>query len=295
MEKEIINKVIEDYNLDLGEDYTYVCASIIKRSSFPSYTEILFCEDDFVDPNGIPYIMQANVEKDSFSRDRMLVFYTKDKRRFLIPMDDNNWKLIGNEIPSNVANIDYGKATKIFHRKTLEINPEPIKLQDGELDELVKKYIKLYRKGRMLFAGILSSFVWFILVALPVIFLVADLDDNMNLGMAILISGFVIFVVGSIFIIRFFLKFPAKRLRSLAYKSEFLVVDFYKDVNIKGLDESHITGYTYEDGMCKMLTYGVSHYDYPLVSDVKYFDVIYRYSAKPNPRNLDFCFFMKKM
>ena len=31
-----------------------------------------------------------------------------------------------------------------------------------------------------------------------------------------------------------------------------------------------------------------------LVQDIKYFDIVYRYSVKPNPRNLDFCLFVKE-
>lgn len=296
IKKSEIEQILKDYNLDLGDDYTYHCASIIKRSSFPDYTEILFCEDDFLDPNGIPYIMQANVGKDEFTKDRMIVFYTSDTRRFLVPMDDTNWKIIGTEIPSNVANIDYGKATKIYHRKTLEIKKEPIEITEDEKKQLVKKYIKLYKKGRMILGGILSTFLWFILTALPAVFLIADDNINSkgdNVIIIILAIWASLFIIGSVFIIRFFIKLPVKRLKGLSYKSEFLVVGWSKDINVKGLDESHISGYTYDDNMCKLLTYGISHYDISLIEGVEYFEVVYRYSKEKNPRNLDFCLFVR--
>ena len=80
-ENEIIEKMIQKYNLDLGNDYIYVGATIIKRSDFPQSTEIFYCEDGFNDEEGIPYIMQSIVPKGIFNRDRMIVFYTKNLQR----------------------------------------------------------------------------------------------------------------------------------------------------------------------------------------------------------------------
>ena len=54
-ENEIVKKIIEKYNLDLGNDYFYVGATIIERSDFSQYTKILYCEDGFNDEEGIPY------------------------------------------------------------------------------------------------------------------------------------------------------------------------------------------------------------------------------------------------
>ena len=119
-ENEIVNQIIKKYNLDLGDDYFYVGASIIKRSEFPESTEILYCEDGFNDEEGIPYIMQSVVPKGIFDRDRIIVFYTKDLQRYIIPIDGENYTLIGNGIPENVQNINYGKAKKIIHRKIIK-------------------------------------------------------------------------------------------------------------------------------------------------------------------------------
>ena len=82
-ENEIIEKMIKKYNLDLGNDYIYVGATIIKRSDFPQSTEIFYCEDGFNDEEGIPYIMQSIVPKGIFNRDRMIVFYTKNLQKIL--------------------------------------------------------------------------------------------------------------------------------------------------------------------------------------------------------------------
>ena len=296
-ETEIIEKVIEKYNLDLGDDYTYVGATIIKRSDFPQSTEILYCEDGFNDENGIPYIMQSVVPKGTFDRDRMIVFYTKSLQRYIIPIDGENYTLIGNGIPENVKNIDYGKAKKIIHRKALELKKDPEELSQEEKDELYKKYIKKYKKGRMLIAGILSSLLWFIIIFLCAIFLVADTETgnvNDSLIMAILTGGAILFIIGTILIIKFFIKIPAKRLKSFAYKSDFLVMDYKKDIDIKGLNESHIYGLAYDEDKCKLMSYGVSHYDVEFIHDVEYLEIVSRYSKNKNPKNLEYCLFVRK-
>lgn len=296
-ETEIIEKVIEKYNLDLGDDYIYVGATIIKRSDFPQSTEILYCEDGFNDENGIPYIMQSVVPKGTFDRDRMIVFYTKSLQRYIIPIDGENYTLIGNGIPENVKNIDYGKAKKIIHRKALELKKEPEELSQEEKDELYKKYIKKYKKGRMLIAGILSSLLWFIIIFLCVIFLVADTETgnvNDSLIMAILTGGAILFIIGTILIIKFFIKIPAKRLKTFAYKSDFLVMGYKKDIDIKGLNESHIYGLAYDEDKCKLMSYGVSHYDVEFIQDVEYFEIVSRYSKNKNPKNLEYCLFVRK-
>lgn len=98
--------------MDLGDDYFFVGATIIKKSDLSNSTEILYCEDGFNDEEGIPYIMQSVVPKGVLHRDRIIVFYTKDLRRYIIPIDGENYTLIGNGIPENVRNINYGKAKK---------------------------------------------------------------------------------------------------------------------------------------------------------------------------------------
>lgn len=296
-ENEIVEQIIEKYNLNLGDDYFYVGASIIKRSEFPQSTEILYCEDGFNDEEGIPYIMQSVVPKGIFDRDRIIVFYTKDLQRYIIPIDGDNYTLIGNGIPENVQNINYGKAKKIIHRKALELKKEPERLSKEDIDVLYKRYVKNYKKGRMLIAGILSSFVWFLLIFLSIAFIISDFDvGNINETLVIgtLICGIVLFVVGAIFIIRFFIKIPAKRLKSFAYRSDFLVMNYKRDVNIKGVNDSHIYGLTYDGDNCKLMTYGVSHYDVAFIENVEYFEIVNMYSKNKNPKNLEYCLFERR-
>lgn len=293
MNNEIIEKIIKKYNLDLGDDYFFVGATIIKKSDFPNSTEILYCEDGFNDEEGIPYIMQSVVPKGVLNRDRIIVLYTKDLRRYVIPIDGENYTLIGNGIPENVRNINYGKAKKIIHRKALELKKEPEKLSKEDKDALYKRYIKNYKKGRLLIAGLLSSLVWFILISLGVIFIIADIA-SVNLVMGVLISGIILFIVGAIFITSFFIKLPTKRLKSFAYRSDFLVMNYKRDVNIKGLNDSHIYGLTYDEDNCKLMTYGVSHYDVAFIENVEYFEIVNRYSKNKNPKNLEYCLFERK-
>ena len=296
-ENEIVEQIIEKYNLNLGDDYFYVGASIIKRIEFPQSTEILYCEDGFNDEEGIPYIMQSVVPKGIFDRDRIIVFYTKDLQRYIIPIDGDNYTLIGNGIPENVQNINYGKAKKIIHRKALELKKEPERLSKEDIDVLYKRYVKNYKKGRMLIAGILSSFVWFLLIFLSIAFMISDFNvGNINETLVIgtLICGIVLFVVGAIFIIRFFIKIPAKRLKKFAYRSDFLVMNFKRDVNIKGVNDSHIYGLTYDGDNCKLMTYGVSHYDVAFIENVEYFEIVNMYSKNKNPKNLEYCLFERR-
>ena len=296
-ENEIVKQIIGKYNLDLGDDYFFVGATIIKKSDFPNSTEILYCEDGFNDEEGIPYIMQSVVPKGVLNRDRIIVLYTKDLRRYVIPIDGENYTLIGNGIPENVRNINYGKAKKIIHRKALELKKEPEKLSKEDKDALYKRYIKNYKKGRMLIAGLLSSFVWFLFIFLSVAFLISDSNvgnNNETLVMGILIGGTVLFIVGAIFIIRFFIKIPAKRLKSFAYRSDFLVMNYKRDVNIKGLNDCHIYGLSYDGDNCKLMTYGVSHYDVAFIENVEYFEIVNMYSKNTSPKNLEYCLFERR-
>lgn len=297
MNNEIIAKIIEKYNLDLGDDYFFVGATIIKKSDFSNSTKILYCEDGFNDEEGIPYIMQSVVPKGVLDRDRIIVFYTKDLRRYIIPIDGENYTLIGNGIPENVRNINYGKAKKIIHRKALELKKEPEKLSKEDKDALYKRYIKNYKKGRMVLAGLFSSLVWFILISLGVIFIIADIaTENVNetLVMGSLIGGTVLFVGGAIVIINFFIRIPVRRLKSFAYKSDFLVMNYKRNVNIRVLNDCHIYGLTYDEDNCKLMTYAVFHYDVAFIKNVEYFEIVNRYSKNKNPKNLEYCLFERK-
>lgn len=292
-EKEIIEKIIEKYKLNLGDDYFYVGASIIKRSDFPQSTEILYCEDGFNDEEGIPYIMQSVVSKGMYERDRIIVFYTKDLQRYIIPIDEENYILIGNDIPENVKSIDYGKAKKIIHRKALELKEEPEKLTKEEVEDLYKRHIKSYKNGRMVISGILTSILWFILIFLCIVFINAE-NTNEILEMGTIIGGIVLFIIGAIFIIRFFIKLPSKRIRSFAHKSDFLVMNYYKDIKIKNLSDSHISGLTYDGKNYKLMNYGISHYDLSFIEGVKYFEIVNMYSKNKEPKYFDYCLFERK-
>lgn len=241
--------------------------------------------------------MESVVPKGIFDRDRIIVFYTKDLQRYIIPIDGENYTLIGNGMPENVKNINYDKVKKIIHRKALELKKEPEKLSKEDKDALYKRYIKNYKKGRMLIAGLLSSFAWFVLIFLCIAFLIADIDSgnvNESLVIGVLIGGSVVFIVGAIFIIRFFIKLPASRLKSFAYRSDFLVMNYKKDLNIKGLSDSHIYGLIYDGDNCKLMNYGVSHYDVAFIEKVEYFEIVNMYSKNTSPKNLEYCLFERR-
>ena len=55
--------------------------------------------------------------------------------------------------------------------------------------------------------------------------------------MGSLIGGTVLFVGGAIVIINFFIRIPVRRLKSFAYRSDFLVMNYKRNVNIRGLND----------------------------------------------------------
>lgn len=296
-EREIVERIIEKYKLDLGNDYFYVGASIIKRSEFTQGMEILYCEDGFNDECGIPYIMESVVPKGIFTKDRMIVFYTKDLQRYIIPIDGENYTLIGSNMPENVKKINYGRAKKLIHRKALELKKEPTNLTKETTDALYKRYIKNYKKSRMIIAGILMSFIWFILIFLSIAVIIIYTNTeyvNEALVIEILISGVVLFAFGAIFITKFFIKLPAKRLKIFSYKSDFLVMNYKKNINIKGLSAGHIYGLIYDGENFKLMTYSVSPYDVAFIENVEYFEIVNRYSKNKNPNDLEYFLFERK-
>lgn len=293
-EKEILNNLIKKYDLNLDDNFKYVGATIVKKSNFPNYTEILFCEDGFNDEKGMPYIMQGLFSKE-YKKDRIIVFYNSNLERFLVPVDEENWSLIGYDVPEEVKRIDYGKAKKIMHRKTLEMDNKVIKLTDKEKQDLYKLYIKRYKKGRMIAAGIIASLVWLILFFLIVVFVGSSFDGSDAFPLILLLAScFIGFIVCSFFTIKFFVKLPAKIVKGINYRHDFMVLDFAKATSLENVGEYFISGYTYDGEICKLLTYGVSHYDSNFIKDMKYFEVINLYSKSPDFSNFEYRLFLKK-
>lgn len=284
---EILKHTIEKYKLNLGNNFKYVGATIIQRSEFPTYTEILFCEDELVDENNIPYLMVSFVPKGIFERDRIIVFYKEDGTRYLIPIDGDNWKLIGNNIPENVKNIDYGKAKKIRHRNALKVEKTPIKLTKEEKKNLLNKYNKILKKGRFIFCGILTSLLWFIFIAVVVIFLVVKLRNNVFLGVSTLIIGIISWILVSFFTIRLFYKYSS--LNKVNYKSEILFKGIYKTKL-----NTQVHGYYYDGSTWLLGYYTISSGNEVILQNLRYGDIIYRYSKNEKPVNEELCFFEKK-
>ena len=73
-----------------------------------------------------------------------------------------------------------------------------------------------------------------------------------------------------------------------------MVLDFAKATSLENVGEYFISGYTYDGEICKLLTYGVSHYDSNFIKDMKYFEVINLYSKSPDFSNFEYRLFLKK-
>lgn len=163
------------------------------------------------------------------------------------------------------------------------------------MDILHEKYIHHYKKGRMLIAGILSAFLWCLMIFLCVIFLISGFETvNDFLIIAILIGGVVMAIIGTICIIWFFITIPSRQLKSFVYKSDFLVMDYQKDTYMNGLYGSYIYGLSYDEGNCKLLSHRVAHYDVEFIKNVECFEIVSRYSKNKNPKNLEMCLFTRK-
>ena len=69
--------------------------------------------------------------------------FAKEKELLVHMHFCENFTLIGNDIPENVKNINYGKAKKIVHRKALELKKEPKKLSKEDIKRLSKLNISV--------------------------------------------------------------------------------------------------------------------------------------------------------
>ena len=283
---EILQHTIEKYKLNLGNKFEFVGGTIIQRSEFLTYTEILFCEDGLVDENNVPYLMESVVSKGIFERDRIIVFYKEDGTRYLIPIDGDNWKLVGNNIPEYVKNIEYGKAKKIIHRNALKVEKKPTKLSKEEKKNLLNKYNKILKKGRFIFCGILTSLIWFILIALLVIFLIVELESNVFLGILTLVIGIISWIVVSFFTIRSFYKYSS--LKRVNYKRAILFKGIYKTKL-----NAEVHGYYYNGSNWILGYYTMASGNEVILKNIRYGDIIYIYSKNENPVNEELCFFEK--
>lgn len=287
---EIIQSIIRKYNLNLGEGFSYVGATIIQRTEFPQATEVLYCEDGFCDESSTPYIMKALVPKGVFAKDRMIVFYTKDLERCLIPVDGENFTLVGMGVPENVQNINYNKAQNIIHRKSLTMKKEPVMLTKAEMKDVCKSYLKRTPKGRMIFAGCLSSFLWLMIVFIAFAITLSSVGYVDDLTTIAILFGFLaLLVVGTIFIIRFFLHLPARLIKNLVYRSDFLVLNSEILLNV-----ASVYGASYENGKFKTTPYSTSAVDYIFIKDANSYEIVHRYSKVKSPTENNRCFFDRK-
>lgn len=141
------------------------------------------------------------------------------------------------------------------------------------------------------------SFIWFILIFLSMAVIIIYTNTeyvNEALVIGILISGVVLFAFGAIFITNFFIRLPGRRLKFFSYKSDFLVMNYKKNINIKGLSAGHIYGLIYDGENFKLMTYSVSTYDVAFIENVEYFEIVNRYSKNKNPNDLEYCLFERK-
>lgn len=281
---EILIETIKKYGMNLDGKFHFVGASIIQRSNFSSYSRILFCEDDFFDENNNPYVMESIVPSNIFERDRLIVFYNDKEDRFLVPLDGDNWSLIGNEIPDYVKNIDYGKAKRIVNRKSLYVDKTIKKLSDEECIKLSNKYDKSLKKGSFVVCGILFSFVWFLLISLMTVFIVAELGEYPVIGISILIFFILLFLVFSFFTIRFFCRLTG--FVRANYKSVMLFTGMYK----VGL-YYQINGYYYDGSIWSPCCYSMLSGNEKFLKNVRYGEPIYRYSKSDNPKKDRLCYF----
>ncbi len=286
---EIVKQTIDKYILDLGYKFVYVGGTIIQRNEFQTYTKILFCEDGFVDENNVPYIMESVVPKGITKRDRILVFYRDDGTRYLIPIDGDNWKLVGNNSPEYVKNIDYGKAKKIVHRNALKVEKEPIKLSKEEKSNLLNEYSKILKRGNCIVAGIFMSLVWFIIIGLITIFSITAIETNDVLGVLVLVIGVLFWILISIFTIRFFYKLPLKTLKNANYKKAILFEGIAK---VK--PRFVVYGYYYDGSNWTLGYYTIPLGNEQIFENLRYGEIIYRYSKNEYPTNEEMCFFSKK-
>lgn len=281
---EILIETIKRYGMNLDGDFHFIGASIIQRSTFSSYSRILFCEDDFFDENNNPYVMESIVPSDVFERDRLIVFYNDKGDRFLIPLDGDNWSLVGNEVPDLVKNIDLAKAKLIIHRKSLSVDKTIKKISNEDRIKLSNKYDKNLKRGRFVVAGILSSFLWLLLIGLLVIFIVAELGDYPVLGISILVFSFLLFLVLSFFTIRFFCRLTG--FKNANYRSVMLFTGLYK----VGL-YYQINGYYYDGNNWSLCCYSMLSGNEKFLENVRYGEPIYRYSKSDNPKKDRLCYF----
>lgn len=296
-DKKIIADIINTYNLNPDVNYYYTGASIIKKTIYQDYIYILFCEDDLVDENNIPYIMEGTIFSKDYNNDRIIVLYDNNLNRYIIPINGDNWNLIDFDIPKNVKEINISKAKKIFHRKSLNLSNEIKELSKEDINNLKKNYKNKYKKGRLLVAAFFASLLWSIILFLIFIFSflkIYNIYSSDSVAIILLITGFLIWLVGVVLINIFFINLPIYRLKKLKYKSEFLIVDISSLLSKKGICDSIIKGYVHIDNNYEKMINNSYYYDSPFLENIDYCEIVTRYSKKKSPKENDYCLFCKK-
>lgn len=296
LEKEIIERLNNNYCLNLTTDMKYYGGTIIKKIKNPNYTEVLYCEDGFVDENNEPYILETSFPNDIELKDRLIVFYKENGGRVILPIDNDSWNLVGLGIPENVQNIDYSKSKNIKNRETLKLKKEPTEVTEEEIKYLTKVAKSKYKTSRSILGGILLSILFFIIVGITTLFITVTLNDNVSekAAMISLVLGILLIIILSIKSFSFFFNLPVKRIKKFKYKYEFLVSKINLEKNIQNNYSGTISGYNYNDNICKFGIYNIYSGELDLVKDVKPYDIIYMYTKYKYIGMYDDNLFIKK-
>lgn len=287
----------ERYDFPAGESDLVTGATVIQRSVFPNCTQILFCEDGFLDGDGQPWIMQARLAHGAPEGERILALYRPDGRRYLFPAEDEALALIGPQPPEAVRKLDYYRAKRIVHRRTLGLRGQPQRVPREELRERKRSYAGTYKKGRLLCAGLLLTVSLFLIFLLAFSVLFSDKLSAYKESTAVaILAGFAAgWLLCSAAVVILVVKAPLLRLRKYGWKSECLVdavcVRAPNGSMKRGADVDLIVC---SGGAWKLCSAFVPYYDEALLRDVRPYDTVIRYAGSPDPRDDEPCLLIKK-
>lgn len=287
----------ERYGFPAEEGDLVTGATVVKRSVFPNHTVILFCEDGFLDEAGQPYLLQARISHGELEGDRILALYRPDGKRYLFPAEEDALALIGDCAPEAVRNLDYASAKQIVHRKTLRLLPEPRQVSKEELQALKRSYAKIYKKSRLLAAGLLLTVCVFLIFLLLFSVLVSDKLSSMkeSTGIFVLASFACGWLLCSVLVVVLMVKAPLLRLRRFTWKTECLVEGLYRSSGAgsrnSGAEAELIV---FSGGTWRRCSTPVIYYDEPLLEEIRVYDTVLRYSRNPIPKDGEACLLIKK-